>query len=642
MLPAFTTKAEAPAQPEMLTFPNQVTPQPLAFSPILPNSPALALDLVTTPPTAQQIKMPAQGAFKLIVEAANVSEIQIVDADATDGEARIRVPSQVFDVYVRPETNASAACPTPIAGALSSNQVLDQLDQEVLAKADQLRAAGQSACVYQPSAAQRQNGNCNSTSSGLQCSGALNQTLSAASCPQMVVYGGSLNLNHAFPNTQVFAAVSNNLTINQSVHGVLSSRGSLNSSLNNASGLTGVFVGASSNLNLSGNAKVEGLYAVLNANGLSVNLNPSAVFQGELCATGGNLNRNGNSQLIYDPNQVTPWQSEVPVLGNLMCSAGTKPYTQTIAQACPTAPPTGNASMKVMDGLYYVEQELAPSVEGKWAVLSGRPFPVPADWHSADGGNQALELSNQGVSKLVMRWVKTPGQQASFPPGIKEIGPGGGILELPGVAKLEIPAGGLGHTTVVRMIQALSARSREIQCPYANMPEKCYPGRIFVSPIVQIQPLGLELNKPAKMDIKLFQEAYYHAPYEIGSLGNLDLGTDFWSYELYIALNPELHTIRDLKYDLSIPIKVFAYFSKQALGPRTLGKEDAFRYPEKDSFRIQTVPNLNCSTTHDFLTDHFIIKDKRSNDINLRRVVKLGLSPSVTHPSLRAKRSNLQ
>ncbi|MBT9544433.1 MAG: S8 family serine peptidase [Candidatus Sericytochromatia bacterium] len=236
----------------------------------------------------------------------------------------------------------TTASPSP---TLAGEQLFSHLDQTVLEKADELIAAGKSQCVYKPSS-NPQNGNCNSTSTGFQCSGALDKTIQAAQCPEMAIYGGAMNINHPIPNTKLFVSIQNNLTINQSVMGIFNTRGDLNTSLSNSSLLKGVFVGArSNNFNMSGNAKIQGIYAILNNGSLSMNLNPSAIFEGELCTTGqANLNRNGNSQMIYNPNVVLSWESDLPIVSALMCEVGNKPYTQIIAQNSPSPEPTNAPS----------------------------------------------------------------------------------------------------------------------------------------------------------------------------------------------------------------------------------------------------------------------------------------------------------
>lgn len=223
------------------------------------------------------------------------------------------------------------------------DDLFDDLEETVLQKADQLSLAGQHQCIYVPSA-QPQNGNCNSTSTGFQCSGALDKTLLTAQCPEMVVYGGAVNINHDLSGTKLLVFSSNNLTINQSVQGVLSTRGDLNVSLSNSALLRGVFVGArANNFNMSGSAKIEGLFAILNQGALALNLNPSSVFEGQLC-TSGQTHLNINSPLIYNPDKVSPWQTDLPMIASLMCASSQQPYTQVITPTSPTPTPTPEPS----------------------------------------------------------------------------------------------------------------------------------------------------------------------------------------------------------------------------------------------------------------------------------------------------------
>lgn len=473
------------ATPETITFPNKVTSQPVEEASSLPSVPATqvqALDFVTAAPTGQQIKMPANGSFQLIAIAG--PSFQILDNDGTDGVAKVQLPSQTFDLYLRPEASSTTpvTCPTPTPTTATGIQLLDQIDQAVLAKANQLTAAGQGQCVYLPPSNQRQNANCNSTAMGFQCSGPLNKTLNAASCPEMAIYGGAMNINNALPTTKLFVAMQNNLTINQSVKGILSSRGDLNTNLNNSSQLNGVFVGArSNNLNLGGNAKIQGLYSILNNGSLSMNMNPSAIFEGELCTTGtANLNRNGSSQLIYNPNQVTPWQSDLSFVTEMMCVAGNKPYTQTIAMICPTPAPVTNGSVKIEDALYSINQTLSLSAGNPWYRMPGRPMPVPDTWFNSDKNQYVLTLSNAGLPQISSRWVTS--QQVVFPVGIAEIGPNGGSVELPGVGKLTVLSGALNEKKVIRLIQ-----EKSVTLPPSNYSP--------VTPPVRIEPVGLKFEK---------------------------------------------------------------------------------------------------------------------------------------------------
>lgn len=485
------------ATPQTLTFPDLVPPQAVEQADSLPNTSAgqsQTLDFVTSAPVNGQIKMPDNGSFQLIAVAG--PSFQILDNDATDGTAKVQVPGPAFDLYVRPEasstTQESCASPTPTTS--TGTQLLDQIDQTVISKANQLTAAGQSQCVYLPPTNQRQNANCNTTSTGIQCSGPVNKTILPVSCPEIALYGGAMTINNALPSSKLFVAVQNNLTINQSVKGIFSSRGDLNTNLNNSSQLSGVFVGArSNNLNLSGSAKVQGLYTILNQGSLSMNLNPSAIFEGELCTTGtANINRNGVSQLIYNPNQITSWQSDLPFVLGMMCIAGNKPYTQTVAMACPTASPVTQGSVKIEDGLYYIKQTLNSANDGNWSKLPGRPMPIPDDWHSGDQNQYILALTNNGLSKISTRWLNT--RQINFPAGIKEMGPTGGSIELPGVGKIEFPPNALTQQQVIVLKQKKQVAEILDKQGFTDKIVRVFD---FASAVMEVYPIGQMLNQEA-------------------------------------------------------------------------------------------------------------------------------------------------
>lgn len=95
-----------------------------------------------------------------------------------------------------PVVTLQQATPASGFGIQSSGSDFDTLEQTVLAKADQLVAAGQGHCVYLPPS-QPQNGNCNSSSTGFQCSGALDKSIQLAQCPEIAIYGGASNINAA-------------------------------------------------------------------------------------------------------------------------------------------------------------------------------------------------------------------------------------------------------------------------------------------------------------------------------------------------------------------------------------------------------------------------------------------------------------
>lgn len=375
-----------------------------------PEPPAPQLEALSQPPaapdfelrlqtdSAESARIPLEGPFKIIIEAG--SEFALLDADATDADQslRIQVPDNAFDFYLQPEM--AAAPPLCQSDPPPTDSLSDQMDQWVLDKISNLNAQGQSHCTVLPPVGQRQNTNCNSTASGIQCSGAVNKTLSAAACPEMAIYAGASNLNHALPQTRLFIATQNNLTLNQSAQGVLSTRGNLNTSLNQGV-LEGIFVGgASSNLNLnSGQSHVKGLYALANNASLSANFNNGAIFEGALCTTGQvHANRNGNSQTHYHPAVLSPWVAELPQLSELLCPPRNNFYTQNTPLDCT---PSVSGTVQITDTLYGLNQNLTA---GSWYRLPERPTAVPADWENTEGQTYVLHFENHGSQALTTRW----------------------------------------------------------------------------------------------------------------------------------------------------------------------------------------------------------------------------------------------
>ncbi len=128
-----------------------------------------------------------------------------------------------------------------------------------------------------------------------------------------------------------------------------------------------------------------------------------------------------------------------------------------------------------------------------WYKLGKRPFPVPADWHSPEGGNYVLNFTNNGVKEVIFRFYTT--STFDYPMGIKEIGTAGGTIVLPGVGKLEIPNGALNQNTTIVMRQELEAP--EMLFPNPEMGNAGIRAKDYVSPIVKLEPFGLRPNKPA-------------------------------------------------------------------------------------------------------------------------------------------------
>ena len=467
VVPAFNTKAEGSGQPEMLTFPSQVTTQKLTAVEQLAQGKHFALRFNTKPiknlNKPAHIQIPENGPFQLTIQPGN--KFAITDADGTDGSATVMMPQDVYNAYVKLE------------GKRSKEQVRSlKVQDDLYYVKDELIRTDQGAGSF---------------------------TVQANKDPKPAKLQIAAMCSNSPNDYRVWKITNPNAT------------------------------------------DVEYSWEVAKTDQADDGvIAPPGVSYLETESDGGN-----DTLKVFVDDKVQDSQVSKPDV----CLPG--------------------------------QEE--DRVESTWWSLRARSLPVPMDWHSDNGANQVFKLSNQGASNFVMRWVKTPGQQVSFPPGIKEIGIDGGTIELPGIAKLEIPANAISQKTVIRLSQALSARSLETQCPYAEMPDKCYPGRIYVSPIVQLQPLGLELKKTAIMNLNLFKEAYYHPPYRIGALGNNDLSTDFWGYDPYFDVNPNIKSIRDMQYGSPILVKIFSYISKQALGSRKLPGEEAFRLSYENSFKTQ-------------------------------------------------------
>jgi len=273
-----------------------------------------------------------------------------------------------------------------------------------------------------------------------------------------------------------------------------------------------------------------------------------------------------------------------------------------------------NSSLEVNDELYYVQDTLT-SKQGKpidlnrWFLLGVRPLPVPSDWYNPDGQKLVLKFKTDTVKEFQMAWWTT-NQQAAYPPGIKQIGPAGGTVELPGVAKLDLPAGALSAPTVVVMRQQKEVASRKDYCPYEDDPNKCYLGWVFAAPIVKIEPLGLKLNKPAPLDLPIYKFFERYSPRSIGSVGSLDINNTFsWQYFPYLAKRPNIRKLSDITHhNIIMSLQQFAYISRQ-----THYLPSVEEFYQSEGFKIQnaeeTAPCNIAGSQQDDSSEHFYIND---------------------------------
>jgi hypothetical protein len=233
-----------------------------------------------------------------------------------------------------------------------------------------------------------------------------------------------------------------------------------------------------------------------------------------------------------------------------------------------------------------------------WWQLGNRALPVPSSWKSSDGEKYVLRLKNEGVTDLTFRWYKTPNQTVALPPGTAEIGPAGGTVELPGVAKLEIPAGALATNTVVKVSQQLQAASRKWMCVNPNDPSDCHNGYVFATPIVKLEPLGLVLQQHAKLYTQLFPK-FSNRPFPDQSATLTP--DDYLSWHFgYLGVREEITSLDQLKPNDFILVKQFAYIAKEV---SYIGIDE----PDvpSPSFRIKAnEPSGRVLANRDFLVSH--------------------------------------
>ena len=259
-----------------------------------------------------------------------------------------------------------------------------------------------------------------------------------------------------------------------------------------------------------------------------------------------------------------------------------------------------NSSLAVSDELYYVQDTLSKERKkhshdekaNQWFKLGLRPLPVPNDWYSPDGQTFVLRFKAQQVKACELLLQKQRGE-APFPPGIKQIGTAGGTVELPGVAKLELPAGALNQNTTVKITQITEAPSRGYPGPNPEDPLACKGpfefcemgasvGYEFITPLIRIEPFNLDLTQPGTLRfLSLLDPAY-----SIYAEGGVN---EFQSEDINnIHTGTERLSKPPGKYQ---PFKInkFVYFSKMA----SYGwlKNNKLFYEKNNSFKTnQTHP----------------------------------------------------
>ncbi len=184
-----------------------------------------------------------------------------------------------------------------------------------------------------------------------------------------------------------------------------------------------------------------------------------------------------------------------------------------------------DSELKVEDPLYYLSDTLSSARKQwfsrtRWLSMGLRPLPVPSEWGSPHGNDFVLNMTSTNVSAFSMVWLQKNAEPAPPPFGTKEIGPEGGTVELPGVGKLEIPAGALSQNVTVRLSQKRE-HPRIVEYKDRLSGESYYYD--YLGPIIKIEPMGLTLNKEANLYLNFNQS-------DIDRLGNNDPGVIKWAY----------------------------------------------------------------------------------------------------------------
>jgi len=165
---------------------------------------------------------------------------------------------------------------------------------------------------------------------------------------------------------------------------------------------------------------------------------------------------------------------------------------------------SGPGQLQIQDSFYYLQDSLNPSEHERHFSLGLRPLPIPGTWHNPDQEHWVLNFQVQNLQGFELSW--NPSQQSPpLPPGLAEIGPAGGSVELPGLAKLEVPAGALSQTQMVRLSQVLEAESLAVS-PELDFHDNPMAGDDYLSPLVKMEPFGLTLNTPAFLYIVRTEE----------------------------------------------------------------------------------------------------------------------------------------
>ncbi|MGE3724267.1 MAG: hypothetical protein AB7I41_01855 [Candidatus Sericytochromatia bacterium] len=271
-----------------------------------------------------------------------------------------------------------------------------------------------------------------------------------------------------------------------------------------------------------------------------------------------------------------------------------------------------NSRLDVSDELYYVKDTLSKERkhkghhderDNKWFKLGLRPIPVPSDWYSPDGQAFVLRFKAKQIKEFELLLQKQRGE-APFPPGIKQIGPGGGVVELPGVAELEVPAGALTENKVI----VIKQKDEVYQFPDEDFTPG--PDEIDLATPVELQPSGLQFLKPANIRLKIdLEKAKGYLPSTIHYYLFPDNGI-FWEQAEILHLAPQKKQAHYMTKHEWYEIHHFS-FVRILVAPRTYSPS-YIGNNEQEEFQIALVSEQPCPNppinTHNDLTPQYILR----------------------------------
>ncbi len=163
-------------------------------------------------------------------------------------------------------------------------------------------------------------------------------------------------------------------------------------------------------------------------------------------------------------------------------------------------PKTLDEKLEIEDSLYHVSDTLGKNdffvSDQHFLNLGLRTLPIPKTWKNSSGSDLRVAFRSRNVSSFKLLILREESKLPLPPPGIKEIGPDGGTLELPGVGRVEIPEGALDRKVTVRLSQK-TVFLKVIASVSAFERIPAYTYHDYVSAIMKIEPMGQRLKKTA-------------------------------------------------------------------------------------------------------------------------------------------------